>query len=297
MRSMKKILSTALILALALCLCACDSGVFRFQQKELSFEERLANAAQQMKQVKSMHLDLDLNIDLDMTVAIGEAEQSENLDMTSRYGIDIQNEPLKMYMEMEVLFQGEGGTLLSYAEQAGDEVLLYSSYDDGTTWSKTTTASVADLTPQDPVQQTALFLACAGSFTETGKETVNGSQATVYSGVISGQYVEEAIKSTGVLDSLGQMGVEASEEMFQDLGDIPASIAIDDASGMLVRYEMDMSQVMQNMMDRLIGSMLAQYGMTETSVTLTVGKVQVVMTLSRFNSVGEIVIPEAAKAA
>lgn len=297
MRSMKKILSTALILALALCLCACDSGVFRFQQKELSFEERLANAAQQMKQVKSMHLDLDLNIDLDMTVAIGEAEQSENLDMTSRYGIDIQNEPLKMFMEMEVLFQGEGGTLLSYAEQAGDEVLLYSSYDDGATWSKTTTASVADLTPQDPVQQTALFLACAGSFTETGKETVNGSQATVYSGVISGQYVEEAIKSTGVLDSLGQMGVEASEEMFRDLGDIPASIAIDDASGMLVRYEMDMSQVMQNMMDRLIGSMLAQYGMTETSVTLTVGKVQVVMTLSRFNSVGEIVIPEAAKAA
>lgn len=293
MKNGKKILALALALALTLCLCACG-GVTRLLPTPPTFEEKLARSAEQMEQAESMHMDLDMDIGLSVTVS----GQSQSVDMTARYAVDLRKEPLKMRMAMDISAMGMDQKMIYYAEQADDAVTVYLSLDDGAHWTKQSTSSISDIAPQDLDQQTDLLLACAESFTETGKEEIDGSAATVYTGVISGEYVEEAIKSSGALDTLADaLGVEVPEELFRDLGDIPATIAIDDDSSLVVRYSMDMGAVMQSLMAKLMDLALESYGETGAEFELKIDRMLITTTLSQVNSLEEIVIPEAAKAA
>lgn len=293
MNRMKKLLCALLVGALTLCLCACSGGI-RLFSAPLTLEQKLARAAEQMQQLKSLHMDLEACVGVTFNIAgesIYREEHTHNL-------LDLQTEPMKMYVEMQNDQPDEGSGYLCYAEQDGDTVNVYSSYDGGATWSRSTAPSLTELPAQNTAQQALLLLSCAATFTETGKETVNGSEATVYSGLISGELVEQAVKASGVMDSVAEaLGGLVTEDMLKDLGDIPVSIAIDDESCMLVRYTMDMSQVMQSLMERLLGSVLDQYGLEQTEAFFKLEKVTLSVTLSQFDSVEEIVIPEAARAA
>ena len=73
------------------------------------------------------------------------------------------------------------------------------------------------------------------------------------------------------------------------------TIAIDDESGLLVRYTMDMAEVMGNLMKNIFDSLLASQGMSGIKIDITVSKCDATATLSQFNSVPEIVIPAEAK--
>lgn len=293
MKNWKKILALALALTLTLCLCACG-GVSRLLPTPLTFEEKLAKSAEQMEQAKSMHVDMEM----DMGLRVAVSGQSQSMDMTARYATDLQSEPVKMHMTMDISAMGINQKLIYYAEQGEDAVTVYISLDDGAHWTKETTSAISDIAPQNLDQQTELFLACAESFTETGKEEINGSTATVYSGVISGEYVEEAIKSSGALDAFSNaLGVDVPEDMFRDLGDIPTTIAIDDESDLVVRYTMDMGAVMQSLMTKLMDLVLASTGESDGGLELNIDRMLITTTLSQLNSVEEIVIPEEAKAA
>lgn len=295
MKNAKKILALVLALSLALCLCACGSGeLSRLLPGSMSFEEKLAQSAERMKEARSMHTDVDM--DLGFRVAI--AGQSQSMDATAHYTTDLQTEPMKMHMIMDISALGMTQKMIYYAEQGENGITVYLSMDDGAHWTKETISAISDIAPQDLDQQTEIFLACAENFTETGKEEINGERATVYSGVISGQFVEETIKSSGALDTLSQtLGVDVPEDMFKGLGDIPATVAIGDKSGLVVRYTMDMSAVMQGLMEKMMGLVLQSAGGSDAGLELNIDRVLIAATLSQVNSVEEIVIPEEAKAA
>ena len=294
MKNWKKFLALALALALTLCLCACGGGISRLLPKSLTFEEKLARSVEQMKEAGSMHMDMDMDLGMRMAMS----GQSIGVDMSARYATDLQTEPLKMHMIMDISAMGMTQKMIYYAEQGENGITVYLSMDDGAHWTKETTSAISDIAPQSLDQQTELFLACAESFTETGKEEINGSAATVYSGVISGEYVGEAIKSSGALDALSSsLGIDVPEDLFQDLGDIPSTIAIDDDSCLVVRSTMDMSTVMQKLMTKMMGLALSAAGGSDGGLELNIDRVLVTMTLSQVNSVEEIVIPEEAKAA
>ena len=87
-----------------------------------------------------------------------------------------------------------------------------------------------------------------------------------------------------------------------ELGEMPLSIAIDNETGMLVWFNMDMSDYLQHLMDRvlntIIQSALGEEELPE-DLDLSMFEASVVIreasgdtTLYNFNEVGEIQLPE-----
>ena len=66
---------------------------------------------------------------------------------------------------------------------------------------------------------------------------------------------------------------------------------------MVVRYDMDMGAVMQSLMKDMMDQVLASQGLEGLGVEMEFREVTVSVILSQFDAVGEIVIPDSAKAA
>ena len=94
-------------------------------------------------------------------------------------------------------------------------------------------------------------------------------------------------------EQLAQYGLTAEEAaaIYQDLGDLPVAIWIDSESKLPVKYEMDMTAMMQNIMTKVFEKM----DVAAEDMDFTVDKMFISMTLYDFDNVGEIAIPEEAK--
>ena len=100
----------------------------------------------------------------------------------------------------------------------------------------------------------------AGTFEKGETVTVRGSEATVYSGTVQGADIKALVSSTGVLDSLQeQLEVDLEDAALQldDLGSMPVSIAIDNKSGMITRYTMDLTELMRKLMPLVMDQAMA----------------------------------------
>ena len=125
-----------------------------------------------------------------------------------------------------------------------------------------------------------------------GTETGDGVEATRYDGVITKEHLQEVLKNTGVLDDLGdamdlKKSLEDAAENTAGLGDIPISIWIDKAAMLPVRYEMDMTEMMQKLMAQALSAVSAEYPM--------VSQVKVSMTIGGIDTVEAITIPDEAR--
>lgn len=130
-----------------------------------------------------------------------------------------------------------------------------------------------------------LFLENITSFSAAGEEDINGTKATKITGVITGDAMQEAIESSGAMNSVESLGVseEEVEAMYADLGDLPISLWID-ADGYVLKYEMDMTAMMQSVVEKA----MAEEG-GDAVVQLT--KMMITMVCSDFNAVPDIEIP------
>ena len=121
----------------------------------------------------------------------------------------------------------------------------------------------------------------AASFKEYGKEKVNGSDAIGYNGKITSDELRQALELANAKQALEEsLDVELDDDVFEDLGDVPVSIWIDVKSGMIVRVEMDMSDVMQGLVPVLVDKTDVGIG-----VNTKVYEVTVSITLSEFDAV------------
>ena len=136
-----------------------------------------------------------------------------------------------------------------------------------------------------------LYLDNITSFTSSKQEEVNGTQATKITGVITGDAMEEAIAGSGLTASAQSMGIseEMMADLYDELGDLPISLWID-AEGYVLKYEMDMTEMMQKIMNESMKAM----GASEEDLLVKIEKTGITMVCSQFNAVEEIVIPEAA---
>ena len=100
--------------------------------------------------------------------------------------------------------------------------------------------------------------------------------------------MEDALEASGMTTSAESMGIteEMMQEMYADLGDLPISLWID-GEGYVRKYEMDMTEMMQKIMDESMKAM----GMAEEDIAIDIEKTSVVMVCSDFNDVEEIEIP------
>ena len=101
--------------------------------------------------------------------------------------------------------------------------------------------------------------------------------------------------------ALGELNVE-----LESLGGIPTTISLDNKTGYIVRYTMDMTELMQNLMpvlmDQLMATIAEESGLEGLDLSmlrlkLDVSKTVVAVELYDFDAAGTVEIPAEARAA
>ena len=272
MKKAKRILVFAILAAKLLSLCGC--GMFR---------TRVAKAAIKMSKLESLHADVEMQIGMGISL-LG---QDVNADATVTGGADIQRDPERVYVNLMAEVAGFEQNLLFYGVGRDDGFDVYSSADSGDSWTKGSVED-DDSSKSSKADGKSLFLllsASAASFKEYGKEKVNGSDAIRYNGKITSDELRQALELADVKQSLEEsLDVELDDDVFEDLGDVPVSIWIDVKSGMIVRVEMDMSDVMQGLVPVLVDKAMEKTDVG-IGVNTKVYEVTVSITLSEFDAV------------
>ncbi len=282
--TVKKLLAVVLALVLVVGLTACGGDTPKTPA------EILAKAEENLEAVKSMTFD--------MSIEMGMAAEGQTLDMAITMTGESITDPAVMHATMGLDMGMLGAMEMEmYAEEADGKAITYMGMDNGAgiEWGKEE-APIEDSAEFDAQGGMSEYMALAMDMTENGTETVNGAEATRYDGVISKEHLEEALEATGMMDSMSDlMGVgdeetiEESMAALTDLADMPISIWVDKEQMLPVKYEMDMTELMQKVMSNMMGNM------GEDAGSISISTMKISMTLGGFNSVETIEIPEEAK--
>lgn len=272
MKKTKRILVFAILAAMLLSLCGC--GMFR---------THVAKAAIKMSKLESLHADVEMQIGMGISV-LG---QDVNADATVTGGADIQRDPERVYVNMNAEVADFEQNMLLYAVGRDGGADVYSSADSGESWTKDSIENdnSSKSSKADGKSVFLLLSDSAASFKEYGKEKVNGSDAIRYNGKITSDELKQALELADVKQSLeASLDVELDDDVFEDLGDVPVSIWIDVKSGMIVRVEMDMSDVMQGLVPVLVDKAMEKTDVG-IGVNTKVYDATVSITLSEFDAV------------
>lgn len=252
-------------------------------------EKVMEKAEENLEKIDSMSFEIGMTMGL--------SAMGESLDMAITMDGAATKDPEIAYTNLSL----DMGTLGSmememYMETEGDTVTTYTGSDGS--WTKETgSADEMDL-GNDASENMAAYLSLASTMTENGVETIDGVEATRYDGAITEENLQDAIDSLGIMGELGsELGLDAeavaeAEESLSGIGDIPVSIWIDKEKMLPLRYEMDMTAVMQQIVENAMEGALDT---AESGSLISVSEMRVTIALGDFDSVGEIVIPEEAK--
>lgn len=272
MKKTKRILVFAILAAMLLSLCGC--GMFR---------TRVAKAAIKMSKLESLHADVEVQLGMGISL-LG---QDVNVDTSVTGGADIQRDPAQMYMDLTADVADLEQSLLLYGTERDGGVDVYYSADSGENWIKGSVEAGGDAkdTKVDGKSVFLLLSDSAASFKEYGKEKVNGADTIRYNGEITSKELKQALKLANVKQSLEEgLGVELDDDVFSDLGSIPVSIWIDMKTDMIVRIELDLSDVMQGLVPIIVDKAMENAGVG-IDVDTKVRDVIVSITLSEFDAV------------
>ena len=239
-------------------------------------EALLSQAQKTMATVDSMAAEMTMEMDMGMN--------GEIMETTTVANIRSQQNPMKMAMEMSMLMH-DGSKV--------DQMEMYAAEEDGhlhtymhmaDAW-YAETLELGELNQYNAEENTALYLDNITDVKSAEKEEVNGTEATKISGVIKGDAMEKALADSGMTASAESMGITAEmlEEIYAKLADLPVSLWID-AEGYVLKYELDMTEMMQKVMDASIEAL----GAAETGMDIE--KTMITMVCSDFNAV-EVEIP------
>lgn len=277
MKKRNRMAALAAAVILTLSLAACGGG------GEDAGRGPLAAAQENMAAAASM--DAVMTMNMEMEVAGESMKTVTSMDMSLFTG------PVRMKVEAVTEAAGQSSAISVYAEESGEGSYMMYLYD-GANW-HSTTATAEDLSQYEVNQSMSAYIDSASSFKQEGTETVDGVSAYKYTGVITGQNMKDVMLESGALNSVSSLGVDDSqlEEMLSGLGDIPVTLWISEADLYPVRYDMDMTAVMDGLMQALLESM----GDQAQGLTMSIPEMTMTMTCSNFNSATEFTIPDEAK--
>ncbi len=277
MKRMNRIAAFLAAAILALSFTACGgSGVG-------GDKDPLVAAQANMNAAKSM----DATMTMNMTMEVA----GETMETVTSMDMSLFTDPMLMKVEATTAVAGQSAAISVYAEQAEDGgYMMY--MNDGTNW-YSTAATAEDLGQYEVSQSMSAYIESASSFKQEGTETLDGVSAYKYTGVITGDNMKEVMLESGALDSMTSLGVTESqmEDMLSDLGDIQVTlwISVDDLYP--VRYDMDMTAIM----DGLMKGILEGLGDQAEGLTMSIPEMTLTMTCSNFNNATQFSIPDEAK--
>ena len=299
MKRYQKVLALLLISLMALSLSGCSLIT-------------ITKTASNMNSLKSVSADLALNLGMDMTM-MDETSPFE-IAVSGPFDFDLANGKGKSDLTLDLM--GENVNLLLYYERLEDKFVIYTSADNGETWSKNETA-LSDQQEKDSsdLKSLAMIKKLSKSFEETGTETVRGKEAVIYSGNILWEDLAGDVDLSSAAEAAGSasgMPLDFSDLDLTALGSIPVTIGYDKENDLIVKGSADLTETVQNLipmvMKVVMKSIAAESGMEDSAemedfdlsdlgFSLDIQTLNVSAELYNFDAVGEITIPPEALAA
>ena len=299
MKRYQKVLALLLISLMALSLSGCSLIT-------------ITKTASNMNSLKSVSADLALNLNMDMTM-MDETSPLE-IAVSGPFDFDLANGKGKADLTLDLM--GENVDLLLYYERLEDKFVIYTSADNGETWSKNETA-LSDQQEKDSsdLKALAMIKKLSNSFEETGTETVRGKEAVIYSGNILWEDLAGDVDLSSAAEAAGSasgMPLDFSDLDLAALGSIPVTVGYDKENDLIVKGSADLTETVQNLipmvMKVVMKSIAAESGMEDSAemedfdlsdlgFSLDIQTLNVSAELYNFDAVGEITIPPEALAA
>ena len=299
MKRYQKVLALLLISLMALSLSGCSLIT-------------ITKTASNMNSLKSVSADLALNLNMDMTM-MDETSPLE-IAVSGPFDFDLANGKGKADLTLDLM--GENVDLLLYYERLEDKFVIYTSADNGETWSKNETA-LSDQQEKDSsdLKALAMIKKLSNSFEETDTETVRGKEAVIYSGNILWEDLAGDVDLSSAAEAAGSasgMSLDFSDLDLAALGSIPVTVGYDKENDLIVKGSADLTETVQNLipmvMKVVMKSIAAESGMEDSAemedfdlsdlgFSLDIQTLNVSAELYNFDAVGEITIPPEALAA
>ena len=299
MKRYQKVLALLLISLMALSLSGCSLIT-------------ITKTASNMNSLKSVSADLALNLGMDMTM-MDETSPFE-IAVSGPFDFDLANGKGKSDLTLDLM--GENVDLLLYYERLEDKFVIYTSADNGETWSKNeTTLSDQQEKDSSDLKSLAMIKKLSNSFEETGTETVRGKEAVIYSGNILWEDLAGDLDLSTAAEAAGSasgMPLDFSDLDLTALGSIPVTVGYDKENDLIVKGSADLTETVQNLipmvMKVVMKSIAAESGMEDSAemedfdlsdlgFSLDIRTLNVSAELYNFDAVGEITIPPEALAA
>ena len=252
-------------------------------------EEIVRASAKKTYDTESLHADVSMQVTIEL-IASG---VSMKMDISTDAEVDAQMNPAVYRMKMNMQMLGQNETVLAYVEQDGEEKKTYISMDDGKTWSMS-----EDLPVSVPGLNGNGFLSNGFNaenwkmkdIREIGTETVDDAPTTVYAGFLPKELFLENANMEGELPmNLG----EGMAEILDQIGDIPMTFWVDNSSGRLLQFRMDLKELMAKVMEnRVAQADLSGIGL---EINYEVESATVGCKFSQFNEIPPIVVPPEVK--
>lgn len=277
---LKKLLAATLAATLTLAGCGGGTVLSAEETKEL-----LALSQKTMATVESMAAEMTMEMDMSM----GE----ETAETTTVAKILTQQNPLRMQMDISATLEDgtEAQNMQMYAEEEDGKLKTYVLA--ANTW-YSQTMELGSLAQYNAEENVALYLSNLDDFSATATEKINDTEATKIEGTLKKDVLQQVLKESGMTESAAAMGVteEQLAALTESVESLPLTLWID-ADGYVLKYEMDLTAIMQKIMDKAMEAA----GSTDASSAVKVEKTSISMVCSQFNAVKEITIPEEAKSA
>lgn len=240
----------------------------------------VTEAFQQFRLLKNYHLFLTSNTD--MTV------QGKTMHIFTQGECDVELKPLKMKNDISLEATVDGKVIrqktLQFMEERDKELILYTQVEGN--WYK------QSLPYTDPLAEYDNYFKAIKAV-ELVQETPAERSFVV---TIDGNYVQQDIERT--LAAGGILEAKIPAELFQDLGDFTYTVTIDRRTGVIARFDMDLTGFMAVIGKNILASGMvpdtqkAQLAEMFRSMKITTG-----VAVTNPNRVMRIVIPSEAKKA
>lgn len=289
MKFFNKLISLAMVIVMMFSIAACGGGNSGGEGGETP-QESTAPTPEEVVKAAENNMREATSIESNMTMDMAMTSDGQTVSMKTNMDMISFTDPMKLKMDM-TMDMGEqlGGTQIIqfYADETDGAMTMYMNMMGN--WYKQNVPE-EQLAQYDTKENLSTYLDSSTGFTEAGTEQVNGEDATKYDGVITGSQMNEVLKASGALDDLEPMlagtDLDAST-IYEDLPDITMSIWIN-AEQYPVKYEMDMTAMMQGLMDKVMAT-------AQQEQALTVDAMKISMTNKNFNNAADFEIPEEAK--
>lgn len=286
-------LTIALAAAIALTSCGTDTetgkndGVITPNNAELSVSEIFEKAMENTASIKSASYSIGMDMEM--------SSEGTDFSIATTGNIKMTADPMEYEMTLDMNMGEEIGsmTTTSYLVNEDGKQVLYSGvvYGGETFWSKQYDATLDSFEQYNAMENIEMYLENAESFKENGTDDINGTEAVRYDGTITGESLENAINST-----LGDLGTSidgtdlSASEIFNGIGDLTLSVWIDKETLTVRKYEMDMSEIMSKLFENMSAD-------DESLAGIDVSKVFLSMTVSSYNDIDSITVPDDVKSA